>query len=80
MSGMNIGTKNGDTRLGPLVRNRLHCSSNVRMPPMPLPITTPVRSGAGSPFWIPASRTACSAAAIPYWANKSDRLTSLRSM
>jgi hypothetical protein len=64
MSGMNIGTKKGDTRFGPLVRKIEHCSSNVAIPPMPLPIRTPVRSSEGNPSTSPAPSTASLAAAI----------------
>src|SRR5512134_79217 len=50
------------------------------MPPIPLPITTPVRSGCGnlpsSPAWV----TACCAAASANWAKRSYRRASLRSM
>jgi hypothetical protein len=58
MSGMNIGTKNGETRSGPLVTNNRQLSSYVCMPPMPLPMITPVRSGLGNrpsnPAWVTA--------------------------
>ena len=58
MSGMNIGTKNGETRSGPLRTYAVQFSSYVCMPPMPLPITTPVRSGEGNrpsrPAWLTA--------------------------
>ena len=58
MSGMNIGMKNGETRSGPLVRYVVQFSSKVCMPPMPLPMTTPVRSGAGTSRSSPACVTA----------------------
>ena len=80
MSGMNIGTKNGETWRGPFFKYALHCSSKVWIPPMPLPIRTPVRSPAGLLRSQPASRTAKSAAATPNWANRSARLASLRPM
>ena len=71
MFGMNIGTKKGDTRSGPLRMNAAQFSSKVSMPPMPLPITTPTRLGSAALPAMPASVTAWCAAAIAYWANRS---------
>ncbi len=42
---MNIGTKNGETRLGPFSMNVRMFSSNVAMPPVPVPMMTPMRLG-----------------------------------
>jgi hypothetical protein len=82
MSGMNMGTKNGLTRPGPRSIMTRVCSSNVAIPPIPLPMSTPTRSeSAGarsSPR--PAWRTACSATATANWANRSVRRASFRSM
>src|SRR5690606_33402887 len=77
---MNIGTKNGETRSGPFSRKRPQFSSKVCIPPMPLPMTTPIRSwltaAVSSPDWV----TAWWAEAIAYCANRSNRRASLRSM
>src|SRR5215211_2104669 len=80
MSGMNIGTKNGDTRLGPLWTYALQLSSYVCIPPMPLPMMTPVRSGDGNFPSSPACVTAWWAAASANCAKRSYRRASLRSM
>ena len=48
MSGMNIGTKNGETRDGPFSTKARQFSSNVIIPPIPEPMITPVRSGDGN--------------------------------
>ena len=60
-----IGTKNGDTRLGPLECSTPICSSRVVMPPTPVPISVPHRAGLA---WIsPAWATASAVAATTYW-------------
>src|SRR5690606_6373112 len=80
ISGMNIGTKKGETRSGPLVMYSEHWSSKVCIPPIPLPMTTPVRSADGTDLSRPAWVTAWCAAAIANWANRSSRRASFRSM
>src|SRR5688500_1937626 len=82
MSEMNMGTKNGDTRLGPFSSSRPCCSSKVWMPPIPLPTITPKRSGSTPSRCSssPASRMACTAVPMANWLKRSVRFTSLRSM
>ena len=59
------GMKNGDTRRGPLSLRISAVSAIVASPPIPEPMITPVRSrSASSSGFQPASRSACSAAAI----------------
>src|SRR5438309_2996981 len=41
--GMYIGTKNGDTRLGPFSNRARQFSSKVWRPPVPVPMSTPAR-------------------------------------
>ena len=62
---MLAGTKNGDTRLRPLVLRVTHCSSMVPMPPMPEPTRMPMRSRLASVTSMPESFRACLAAATP---------------
>src|SRR2546426_12435971 len=40
---MYIGTKNGETRLGPFSNRARQLSSNVCSPPVPVPMITPTR-------------------------------------
>ena len=46
-------------------------SSNVAMPPVPLPMITPMRLGSSGLFSRHASRTAWTAAPIANWENRS---------
>src|SRR6478672_5006755 len=80
MSGMNMGTKKGETRSGPFRTYALQLSSYVCMPPMPLPMMTPVRSGEGNLPSSPACDTAWCAAAMANCAKRSYRRASFRSM
>src|ERR1043165_9204243 len=48
---MNIGTKKGDTRLGPFSMNARMLSSNVAMPPVPGPMMSPLPFGSGGAFF-----------------------------
>src|SRR6266545_5972832 len=79
--GMYIGTKKGETRLGPFSNRARQFSSKVATPPVPVPTMTPTRfrSTVCQLFARQASSTACSAAPIAYWANRSKRRTSFLS-
>src|SRR5690606_17761180 len=81
MSAMNMGTKNGLIRCGPRSSMTRACSSNVRIPPIPLPMITPILSRFRRSKWSvrPASSTACWATAMANCANRSVRRASLRS-
>jgi len=68
---MNIGTKKGDTRLGPFSMKVRMFSSNVAIPPVPLPMITPMRLGSSGLFSRQASRTAWTAAPIANCENRS---------
>ena len=68
---MNIGTKNGDTRSGPFSMYIRMFSSNVAIPPVPVPMITPIRLGSSGLFSRQESRTACTAAPMANWENKS---------
>src|SRR5204863_523318 len=46
--GMYIGTKNGDTRLGPFSNRARQFSSKVWRPPVPVPMSTPARRKSSS--------------------------------
>ena len=71
------GTKNGDTLRGPLVsRNLSWLSRMVSRPPMPAPMTTPIRCAFESLMAIPESLMAWLAAAKPYCRNGSMRRAS----
>ena len=63
------GTKNGEIRRGPRFVSSSWVASIIGRPPMPEPITQPMRvassSSSASPNGSPASCTACTAAAIP---------------
>ncbi len=64
MLGSVIGTTNGDSLLGPLVMSVSVPCSNVSIPPMPVPTSTPTRSAIGAisrPAWDTASRVATTA-------------------
>src|SRR5207253_5163939 len=80
--GMYIGTKKGDTRLGPFSNRARQFSSKVWRPPVPVPMSTPARrrSSLSQLFTRQASATACSAAPIANCANRSKRRTSFLSM
>src|SRR5690606_737772 len=80
MFGMNIGTKNGDTRSGPFWMKSRQLSSKVCIPPMPLPMTTPTRLRFTSAVSRPDCVTAWCDAAMAYWAKRPHRFDSLRSM
>src|SRR5690606_35809175 len=81
MSAMNMGTKNGLIRCGPRSSMMRACSSNVRIPPIPLPMITPIRSRWRRAHWQvrAASGRACWAPARANGANRSVRRTSFRS-
>jgi hypothetical protein len=70
-----IGTRNGETRRSPRSRRIWIWSSRVWMPPMPVPIQTPLRLG--SAMSSPACSSAMSAAAMANWVQRSVRRTSL---
>ena len=75
------GMKNGDTRLGPRSLISTAVSAIEVSPPIPDPIITPVRSFSSSDGSSqPASRTACTAAAIPYRMKSSTLRRSLGSI
>ena len=83
ISGMNIGMKNGLTRLGPPSSRRLCCFSNVEIPPIPLPKITPNRLASvpsGAPSGSPADESACAEAAIEKSDTRSKRFASRFSM
>src|SRR5882762_8331325 len=79
--GMYMGTKNGDTRLGPFSNRARAFSSNVCSPPVPVPTMAPTRfkSTLSQLLARHASVTACSAAPIANCANRSKRRTSFLS-
>src|SRR5229473_4365882 len=79
--GMYMGTKNGDTRLGPFSNRARAFSSNVWSPPVPVPTMAPTRfrSILSQLFARHASVTACSAAPTANCANRSKRRTSFLS-
>ena len=77
MLGRIIGMKKGDTRMPPRAVITPHCASMSGMPPIPLPRTTPSRSGGVSPRLSPASSRACSAAATANWLKRDIRRASL---
>src|SRR5713226_9458917 len=79
--GMYIGTKKGDTRLGPFSNRARAFSSNVWSPPVPVPTMAPTRfrSMLSQLFARHASVTACSAAPTANCANRSRRRTSFLS-
>ena len=66
---MEAGTKNGEMRRAPRAVNSPCVSSIIGRPPMPEPITQPMRvassSPSASPVGRPASRTASAAATMP---------------
>ena len=72
---MEAGTKKGVMRRGPRATNSAWVFSIRGKPPMPEPITQPMRvassSESASPVGKPASSTACAAAAMPKWINVS---------
>jgi len=59
------GTKNGDSRRGPLAIISRMLSSIIGSPPMPEPTFTPTRSPLESSITSPASSSAIFAAAMP---------------
>ncbi len=62
---MEPGTKNGETRRGPRFIISLWLSSIIGSPPMPEPMTQPMRSRLASVTSMPLSRSASAAAATP---------------
>ena len=62
---INRGTVNGLTRLTPLARRTLFCSSRVSIPPIPLPMITPQRWESSLVKSMAASLTAVNEAAMP---------------
>ena len=78
MSAMNDGTRNGDTRPGPLWKKTSNCSSSVPRPPMPLPIMQPMSSPSAA-MSSPDCSIASAEAAIARCVKRSIRRTSLRS-
>src|SRR5881397_2343953 len=79
--GMYMGTKNGDTRLGPFSNRARAFSSKVCSPPVPVPTMAPMRfrSTLSQLLARHASVTACSAAPTANCANRSKRRTSFLS-
>ena len=75
-----IGTKNGETLLGPAVLNLSYSSHRVSMPPIPIPKITPTRNGSRSLKSLPESLTAISAAATANWQKRPIFLTSFFSI
>ncbi len=75
-----IGMKKGLTRPGPFSSMMRCCASRVWIPPMPVPMMTPARSGSGMPPSNPESTMAWCAAARAYWVKRSVRRASLASM
>ena len=73
---MVLGIKNEETLLGPLVRSSSCCSQITSSPPMPLPSTTPTRSGSNPASCRPLSSHACAAATIAIWVNRAMRFAS----
>ena len=71
--GMYMGTKNGETRLGPFSNSARQFSSKVWSPPVPVPIRTPTRFRftLSQVVLRQASATASSAAPIANCANRS---------
>ena len=79
MLGIIMGIRSGLTRSGPFSISRRTSSSNVARPPTPLPMTAPIRSASGA-ISSAASSRAMLAAATAYWANRSRRRMTRRSM
>ena len=69
-----------ERRAGPRVSRISCCSSQVCIPPMPDPISTPTRSRFSSVIWSCASRSASSVAASANCTKRSQRLSSLPSI
>ena len=59
------GIRNGETRRGPRLSSSLWLSSIIGRPPMPEPITQPMRSRLASVISMPLSLIACTEAAMP---------------
>src|SRR6266550_239492 len=76
-----MGTKNGETRLGPFSNRARAFCSNVSRPPVPVPTMAPTRfrSTLSQLLVRHASVTACSAAPTANCANRSYRRTSFLS-
>ena len=74
------GTKNGDTRLGPLFVSFKWFCSICSKPPIPEPIATPTRCALSCEIVKPESTKACLPAAIPSWIKRSIFLVSFFSM
>src|SRR5207247_665931 len=79
--GLYMGTKNGETRLGPFSNRARAFSSNVWSPPVPVPTMAPTRcrSTLSQLCARHASVTACSAAPMANCANRSRRRISFLS-
>src|SRR3954451_441686 len=60
--GMSMGMVKGETRLGPFSSRTSSCPRRVSAPPMPVPKTTAIRSGATPESAAPEAAHACSAA------------------
>src|SRR5829696_8309675 len=71
-----LGTVNGETRLGPLVRITSSLASSELIPPMPVANTTPV-SSLSTASSIPLSSQASRAEVRANWVERSSRLASL---
>ena len=80
MSEIIIGMKNGLTRSGPRSLSTRCWASNVSMPPIPEPRTTPIRSRSSESTSIPELWSASRLATTANWTKRSIRLASLRSI
>src|SRR5581483_2942063 len=76
---MSMGTKNGETRSGPLSSSVRWFSSSVVMPPMPEPMSVPKRVLSTLPLSRPESSTAITAQAMAYLRYGSRRCASFLS-
>ena len=80
MFGIITDTRRGLIRVGPFSASTDAWDSNAEIPPIPVPITTPTRSGGTRSGSSCASRTASCAAATANWAKRSMRRASGASM
>ena len=80
MFGSIIGMKNGLTRMPPRLTSVREFASVSGKPPLPLPITTPMRSSSSADRLRPASSMASAAAATAVCEKRAMRLVSRRSM
>ena len=74
------GIRNGETRRGPRFSSSVWLSSIIGRPPMPDPITQPMRSRLASVTSMPLSLIACTDAAMPKWMKVSIRRASFGDM